>query len=155
MKIDGRLFIVVIIILALIPGACAISIGGGTSVSVSSSSAQGSLVANNNGAISSATITPSAAIAGPIAKFEQTYTVKDTPGKSASVYVNVLNAPSGLTYTLKVLPTEGTVATQTQVSAEQWLTVPKADSIKCTATSSYGTLSANIGLEEAKNALVT
>lgn len=68
------------------------------------------------------------------------------------MYVKVLNAPSGLTYASKVLPKEGSLATQTQVSAEQWLTVPKADSIKCTATSSYGTArSASVGLEEARS----
>jgi hypothetical protein len=32
MKIDGRLFVVIIMVLALIPGAYAISIGGGTSL---------------------------------------------------------------------------------------------------------------------------
>jgi len=50
----------------------------------------------------------------------------------------------------KVLPKEGSVTTQTQVLAEQWLTVPKADSIKCTASASYGTLSSSVGLEEYK-----
>jgi hypothetical protein len=107
-------------------------------------------------AISGATVTPLAAIVGPITKFEQTHSVKDASGKSASVYVKVVNAPSGLTYTSKVLPTEGSVPTTTQVSAEQWLTVPKADSIKCTATASYGTTrSASVGLEEYKNSLIT
>ena len=102
--------------------------------------------------ISGTTVEPTTAIAGPIAKFEQIHSVKDASGKCARVYVKVFNAPSGLTYTSKVLPKEGSVATQTQVSAEQWLTVPKADSIKCTATSSYGTArSASVGLEEYKS----
>ena len=58
MKLDRRLFIVFIIAWALIPGACAISIGGGTSVSISgSSSAEGSFVADNNGATFSASST--------------------------------------------------------------------------------------------------
>ena len=102
-------------------------------------------------AISGATVTPYAAAIGPVAKFEQTHSVKDASGKSASVYVKVLNAPNGLTYSSKVLPKEGSVTTQTQVSAEQWLTVPKASTIKCTATASYGTTrSASVGLEEYK-----
>jgi predicted outer membrane repeat protein len=80
--------------------------------------------------------------------------VTDSSGKSAGVYVKVLNAPKGLTYSSTVLPGEGNVDTQSQVSAEQWLTVPKADSIKCTATSSYGTTqSAIVGLEEYKGTL--
>ena len=33
MKIDGRLFIVLTIVLALIPAVCAVSVGGGASVS--------------------------------------------------------------------------------------------------------------------------
>lgn len=102
-------------------------------------------------AINGADITPYTAAIGPVIKFEQTHTVKDASGKSASVYVKVLNAPNGLTYSSRVLPREGSVATQTQVSAEQWLSVPKAGSIKCTAFSSYGTArSASIGLEENK-----
>ena len=50
----------------------------------------------------------------------------------------------------KSLPGEGTVAAQPSVSAEQWLTVPKADSIVTKAASSYGTLSSDVGLEETK-----
>ena len=153
-------FVIFLMVIALIQGAYGIQItasggGNGESGSVSmnfdtlASSAVSSQIAINN-----ADITPSTAISGPIAKFEQTHAVKDASGKSASVYVKVLNAPSGLTYTSKVLPKEGSVTTQTQVSAEQWLTVPKADSIKCTATSSYGTTrSASVGLEEAKGML--
>jgi len=50
-------------------------------------------------AINGADITPNVALVGPITKFEQTHSVKDASGKSASVYVKVLNAPNGLTYT--------------------------------------------------------
>jgi hypothetical protein len=153
-------FVIFLMVIALIQGAYGIQItasggGNGESGSVSmnfdtlASSAVRSQIAINN-----ADITPSTAISGPIAKFEQTHAVKDASGKSSSVYVKVLNAPSGLTYTSKVLPKEGSVTTRTQVSAEQWLTVPKADSIKCTATSSYGTTRlASVGLEEAKGTL--
>jgi hypothetical protein len=104
-------------------------------------------------AINGATITPSTAIKGPIAKFEETHAVTDASGKSASVYVKVLNAPKGLTYASQVLPGEGNVDTKPQISAEQWLTVPKADSIKCTATASYGILFANVGMDEYKGTL--
>ena len=58
MKIDGRLFIVFIIALALIPGACAISISGGTLASTSGGNAvQGYSIADNNGAKSEASST--------------------------------------------------------------------------------------------------
>ena len=102
-------------------------------------------------AINGATITPSTVIAGPVPKFEQTHAVKDKSGKSASVYVKVVNAPLGLDYRSEVLPREGNLRTiEDWISAEQWLTVTKADSIKCTATASYGTLSADVGIEEVK-----
>ena len=100
--------------------------------------------------IDGAAITPTTAISGPISKFEQTHAVKDSTGKSASVSVNVVNAPNGLTYESYVLPGEGTVTAQPWVSAEQWLTVPKADSIKASASASYGTLSADVSIEEVK-----
>jgi len=149
---------ILLIALTLIQGAYGIQItasgggnGEGGSVSINYDALTDSAV-NSEIAINGADLTPSTAISGSIAKFEQNHAVKDTSGKSASVYVKVLNAPNGLTYSSKVLPKEGSVATQTQVSAEQWLTVPKADSIKCTATSSYGTIrSASVGLEEARS----
>jgi len=159
MKLNGRSLIVYLIaLIALIPGAYGgiqiITSGGdnGESGSVSMNFDISKIAAvNSQIAISGATVTPYAAVIGPIAKFEQTHSVKDASGKSASVYVKVLNAPGGLTYSSKVLPKEGSVTTRTQVSAEQWLTVTKADSIKCTATSSYGTTrSASVGLEEYK-----
>jgi len=154
------LFFFLMLLIFFIPGVYGIQItvsGGGNgesgSVSMNFDTLKTTAVSSQM-AINGAEITPSVAIAGPIANFEETHAVTDASGKSASVYVKVLNAPSGLTYSSIVLPKEGSVPTQTKVSAEQWLTVPKADSIKCTATSSYGTLSANVGLEEAKNVLV-
>jgi parallel beta-helix repeat protein len=161
MKLDGRqLAIVLMVLVALIQGVYGIQIttSGGSngesgSVSMNFDTLKTTDVSSQI-AINGATVTPYAALIGPIAKFEQTHSVKDASGKSANVYVKVLNAPSGLTYTTTVLPKEGSVTTQTQVSAEQWLTVPKADSIKCTTTSSYGTTrSASVGLEEAKGTL--
>jgi len=101
-------------------------------------------------AINGGTITPSTAISGSLPLFEETHAVTDHSGKSASVYVKVVNAPDGLTYSSKVLPGEGNVDTQSQISAEQWLTVPTADSIKVTAASSYGKMAASVGLEEYK-----
>ncbi|MHC1687643.1 MAG: hypothetical protein AB9879_08030, partial [Methanothrix sp.] len=157
MTVKIELFII-LLTLALIQSACGIEFtasGGGNgesgSVSMNFDTLKATTV-DSQIAINGADITPSTALSGSVAKFEETHSVKDASGKSASVYVKVVNAPSGLTYSSKVLPSEGTLtSTQSQVSAEQWLTVPKADSIKCTATSSYGTLSANVGLEEAKS----
>ncbi len=100
--------------------------------------------------INGAAITPTTAISGSISKFEQTHAVKDSTGKSASVSVNVVNAPNGLTYESYVLPGEGVVTVQPWVSAEQWLTVPKADSIKTIESASYGTLSADLGIDVVK-----
>ena len=160
MRLDGkRLAILVVALGFLIQGAYGIQItasGGGNgesgSVTMNFDTLKDASVSGQI-AINGADITPTAAIVGPITKFEQTHSVKDASGKSASVYVMVVNAPNGLTYTSKVLPNEGNVPIQTQVSAEQWLTVPKADSIKCTATSLYGALSASVGLEEYKGTL--
>jgi hypothetical protein len=164
MKLNGRCLIVYIIaLIALIPSAY-----GGIQITASGGSNGGSGFVSMNFdtlkttavdsqiAINGATLTPLTAITGPIPIFEQTHSVKDASGKSASVYVKVLNALNGLTYSSKVLPKEGSVTTRTQVSAEQWLTVPKADSIKCTATASYGTTRfASVGLEESNNPLIT
>ena len=149
-------FIIFLMVIAVIQGVYGIQVtasGGGNgesgSVSMNFDTLKDSAVSSQI-AINDADLTPLTTISGPVAKFEQTHAVKDASGKRASVYVKVLNAPSGLTYTSKVLPNEGTVATQTQVSAEQWLTVPKADSLLCTATASYGAFSAGVGLTETK-----
>jgi hypothetical protein len=127
--------------------------GGSGSVSMNYDTLKSTAVSSQI-AINGATITPSTAIAGPIPKFEQTHAVKDRSGKSASVYVKVVKAPLGLTYSSTVLPKEGSLkTTEPWVSAEQSLTVPKADSIKCTATASasLGKLSASVGIEEMKS----
>ena len=163
MRLKGRCLIVYIIaLIALIPSAyggiqiCASGGINGESGSVSMNfDTLKTTALDSQIAIDGATVTPSTAISGPIATFEQTHSVKDASGKSASVYVKVINALNGLTYRSKVLPKEGTVTTRTQVSAEQWLTVPKADTIKCTATASYGTTRfASVGLEESCNSLI-
>jgi hypothetical protein len=160
MKLNGKMVIVYIIaLIILIQGAY-----GGIQVTAScgGNGESGTVSMNfdtlkttslsSKIAINGATVTPSTAITGPIKKFEQTHAVKDRSGKSASVYVKVVNAPLGLTYSSIVLPKEGNLKTiEPWVSAEQWLTVPKADSIKCTATASYKTLSADVGIEETKS----
>ena len=157
-----RIIVYTIALIALMQGAYGIQFtasgggnGEGGSVSMDFDTLKATSVSSQM-AVNGATLIPSTVIAGPIKNFEQTHSVKDASGKSASVYVNVANAPNGLTYGSQVLPKEGSVATQDQVSAEQTLTVPKANSIKCTATSSYGTArSASVGLEESRNSLIT
>ncbi len=155
-----RGFAIYLIVLALIQGACCIQVtvsGGGSGESGCISMNFGALkdsAVNSEITISGGDLSPTTAIMGPTAKFEQTHMVKDASGKSASVYAKVVNAIDGLTYSSRVLPREGSVAEVTQLSAEQWLTVPKADSIKCTATSAFGTtLLASAGLEEYKGSL--
>ena len=108
--------------------------------------------AADNVSVNKANTTPTTRLIGPTSLFEETHSVKDSSGKSASVYVRVANATSGLTYSSQVFPMEGIVTAQTSISAEQWLTVPKADSIiiKCIVTSSNGALSSDVGLEETK-----
>ncbi len=148
--------------LSLIQSAYSIRItasggGNGESGSISMNfDALESTAVDSQIAVNGADITPCTAIIGPTTKFEQVHDVRDASGKYARVYVKVLNAINGLTYSTRVQPKEGSVASLTQVSAEQWLIVPKADSIKCTAISSYGTTRlTNVGLEEYKNPLIT
>ncbi|MFZ2470561.1 MAG: hypothetical protein WAW52_01335 [Methanothrix sp.] len=158
MKFNKRCLIVYIItLITLVQGAY-----GGVQVTASGgvSDESGSVAMNFDAlkttsvssqiAINGATITPSTTITGSVLKFEETHAVTDASGKSASVYVKVVNAPDGLTYSSEVLPGEGNVGIQPQVSAEQWLTVPKAESVKVTSSSSYGKMSANVGFEEYK-----
>ncbi|MDQ1261781.1 MAG: hypothetical protein QG575_962 [Euryarchaeota archaeon] len=156
-----RLFVYIIAFIALIPGAYG-GIQIATSGGVNSDGGFASMyfdtlkstAVSSKIEINGATLTPSTVIAGPIDLFEETHAFTDASGKSAGVYVKVVNAPDGLTYNSRVLPDEGNVAaTYPEVSAEQWLTVTKADSIKCTATASYGaTRSASVGLEEYRSA---
>lgn len=156
-KMDKKLLIILVILVPiLIQGTYGIELsfsGGdaGESGSVSTTiDAANEASVNEEITIDGATVTPSISMSGPISLFEQTHGVSDTTGKSASVYVKVVNALDGLTYSSRVLPGEGTVSAQPWVSAEQWLTVPKADYIKCTAKASYGALSADVGIEEIK-----
>lgn len=146
----------VILILAFSGEACGIelTVSGGEAGEEGSVTTKigASKEASVNGEITidGARISPVMFVNGPLSLFEQTHGVRDSTGKSASVYVRVVNAPDGLNYFSRVLPQEGSVSAQPWVSAEQWLTVPRADSIKCTASASYGTLSASTGIEETK-----
>lgn len=136
------------------------STSGGSSVGGSGSVSQ-NIIASNNAAVNSvvtingASVTPTMRIIGPTQLFKETHGVTDGT-KSASVNVEVGNAQSGLTYSSQVLPGEGTVTVQPSVSAEQWLTVPKADYIitKCAAALSNGALSSDVGLEETKSTAI-
>ena len=151
------------LITALIAGAI-ISQAAGLQVSVSGGDARGrssvsmnfdvsnAASVNSQLTINGAVITSRTSINGPIMKFEQTHSVNDASGKRASVYVKVLKVPSGLVYSSQVLPSDGNVPTSAQVSAEQWLTVPKAYSITCTANAFNGASSAGVGLTETESA---
>lgn len=123
--------------------------GGSGSVSMNIKAANSASV-NSGMSINGAILNPTTRLIGATSLFKETHGVTDSTGKSASVYVNVANAPNGLTYSSQVLPGEGSVSAQPSVSAEQWLTVPKADSITAKSTSSYGALSSDVGLEETK-----
>ena len=156
-KIDAFFLAFLIAMLAPIEGAYGLQFstsgggGAGGSGSVSMNIRAGdSASVNSEVSINNAVIAPTTRLIGATSLFEETHSVKDSTGKSASVYVKVANAPSGLTYSSQVLPGEGSVAAQPSVSAEQWLTVPKADSIVTKAASSYSTLSSDAGLEETK-----
>jgi len=155
-KIDAFFLAFLIAMLAPIEGAYGLQFsatggGAGGSGSVSMNiRAEDSASVNGQVSIDKAIVAPTTRLIGATALFEETHSVKDSTGKSASVYVKVANAPNGLTYSSQVLPGEGYVAAQPSVSAEQWLTVPKADSIVTKACSSYGTLSSDVGLEETK-----
>ena len=162
MKIGGRWLIVYLILLmALIQGVYGIQItasggsnGESSSVSMNFDTLQATTVSSQM-AISGAYVVPTTHIDGPIPSFSETHQATDRSGKTAQVDVNVVNAPNGLDYSSQVLPQEGALKKiQPWLSAEQWLTVPKADYIKCTATASYGKiLFANVGTEMLKGQL--
>lgn len=127
--------------------------GGGTdgsgSVTMSFGLAKDAAL-NSQIAVNGASLTPTTSVSGPTKLFQETHGVTDNSGKSAQVSVRVVNAPNGLTYDSKVLPYEGTkISTQPYVSAEQWLTVPKADSITCTESASYGSTTTGVSLDKA------
>jgi hypothetical protein len=159
MRLDRRqLAIFLMVLFGIIQGAYGlqVTVSGGSngesgSVSMNFDALKTTDVSSQM-AISGANIVPTTHINGPIKSFTQTHQVTDNSRKKADVYVKVVNAPLGLDYSSQVLPEEGKLKTiEPWVSAEQWLTVPEADSIKCTATASYGKLSADVGIEEVKS----
>jgi len=120
-----QVFIVLLLVfVALVQGVYGIEItasgsnnGQSGSVALNFNLAKSATV-NSKLTIDGAVITPKTAISGSIYTFGQTHAVKDSTGKSASVSVNVVNAPNGLTYGSYVLPGEGIVSVQPWVSAE-------------------------------------
>jgi len=110
--------------------------------------------ANSEIAINGADLRPSTKVKGKVKAFEQTHTAKDKSGKTASTYVKVVNAPSDMYYSSAILP-RGVNAKKIApwVSAEQSLSVPKADSIITKASASYAGMSADVGLEMHKGSL--
>ena len=135
MKIDGRLFIVFIMALALIPGAYAISTstGGGSSVSTNGpSSAQGNFVANSDGATGYGVGAgdPSLAI---------TNWVEDATGKRAEVKINVQNAAT-LHYSYSLTPNKDyiIVPKRSFVYAQESITATGASSIDAYSLATNG-----------------
>ena len=149
-------FIFVIALGALVQGACGIDVTVSGSDGSGSSSVSMNLIAAPDASMDAAftveggTIIPQTRIIGPTSLFEERHDIVDSAGKSASVYVKVVNAPNGLTYSSLVLPEEGGTSAQPWVSAEQWLTVPKANSIKASTSANYGTLSGYTQIVEDK-----
>lgn len=132
MKIDGKLFIAFIMALALIPGACAISIGGGTSIS-GSGSAQGNVVANGNQATGSINAIGAMSV-------NADHWVQDKTGKRAEVDANVPSA-SSVKYTFSLNPNNDKkiVAAQDTLTAQESLDVTNAKTkIQADAISSNG-----------------
>ena len=85
MKIDGRLVIVLTMVLTMIPGACAVSIGGGASVSTDGSgSAQGNSIATADQVIGYSIVK-----SGDI---NEDHWIEDTTGKRAEVKATVVKA---------------------------------------------------------------
>lgn len=153
----GKACLVFIIAMgAIIQGAC------GIDVTVSGSGADGSSSVSMNLrpsydtsldaqlTVDGGTVIPELRSIGPISLFEERHDVVDSTGKRASVYVKVVNAKDGLTYSSQVIPKEGWTSAQPYVSAEQWLNVPRADSIKVSASANYGNLFAYTQMQEDK-----
>jgi hypothetical protein len=149
MKIDGRLSIVLVVVLVLIPGACATtaSIGGGISIS-GSGSVQGNSVTNP---VTNGVQTTGYTMATGAMKDIETHWLKDSTGKYAEVDVNVPSATS-LTYKYSLSPSNSydqkTISTaQSSIAAQEWLTATAATSIKADANAQNGEGDkANVGI---------
>ena len=144
MKIDGRLFIGFIVALIMIPGTCAVSFGGGTSIS-GSGSAQGIVVATGTQVAGIST-------ASGVMSGMEDHWIGDTSGKLAEVSFDVENAakwthdwtlsPGGKSKDQTIFTTA-----QSSVSAQEWLDVTNADSIQANAKAGNGEGDqANVGI---------
>lgn len=133
MKIDGRLLLVVIMALALIPAACAnsASLGEGTSTSVSGS---GSSIGNfaTNGVQTTGFSTSYGATS-----VNANHWIEDANGKHAEILVNVHDSDY-LNWNCQIYP--GNYLTDWQIpwsqdhlSAQQWLDVTNGNSIQANA----------------------
>lgn len=128
-------YIITLMLIFSIPAAYGgISIGGGTSVSVSSdASAQGGFAVNADYGISTM------GSSGDVTYDEYHY-VTDTTGKHAEVMAHVVNGLN-IVYGAKVLPKESTSSTPTiprsdSVSAQESLTADAVDTISVSALAS-------------------
>jgi hypothetical protein len=118
------LLVAAAILMAAIPGAYCIEFRGGTSVITNGpSSAQGNLVSNGNGAIGYG-------VASGDTSLNVNHWVKDTTGKLAEVYINVIRAATlGYSYSLTPNSDHRIVPSRTSVSAQESITVTHASSI--------------------------
>jgi hypothetical protein len=119
-----RLFVAVIIALALIPEACTTTVGGGTLVSIGGhSSAQGIFLANGDGAIGYGEASGDLSLT-------ESHWVQDTTGKRAEVYIDVDSAAE-LRYAYSLSPNKDgqTVPRWAFVSAQESITATDAKSI--------------------------
>jgi hypothetical protein len=149
MKIDGKPFLVVIMTLVLIPGACAttVSTGGGASIS-GSGSAQGNSVTIP---VTNGIQTTGFSVASGAMKDIETHWLKDSTGKYAEVDVNVPSATS-LTYKYSLSPSNSydqkTIPTaQSSIAAQEWLTATAATTIQANANAqNHEGDKANVGI---------
>ena len=120
MKLNGRLCLVIIMAIVLIPGVCAttISIGGGTSLS-GSGSGQGNFVSNG--------VTTSGFSVANGLSLNEDHWVQDKTGKYVEVNAYVPSADS-VTWRCSLSPNRDktTVASQTSLNAQEWLDVTNA-----------------------------
>lgn len=124
MHLCGRSIVAFLLVfLSLMPGAHSVSIGGGTSATISGgSSVEGNLATdglNTQAFVSSA---------GTIDSLNLQHWVTNTVGDHVDVGVTATNA-AGFTYNYATSPGEGNVGSSNAVSAQQWLSANSADSL--------------------------
>jgi len=132
MKIDGRLFLVVIMALVLIPGACgeSVSVGRGSSVAVSEgSSAEGILT--SDGSVTQSSVSSN----GVIDNLNIDPWVQNTNGDYAEVGVTGTNI-AGFSYSDNYYPGKGSGWVSNAVWAQQWMSASSADSLHAYARAS-------------------